>query len=68
MLSEASLRRNTEPRPKEAEMELCNYLKGRMSQTEGTASAKALRQVLVWHVCGTVRGSESMEDVGMRPE
>lgn len=39
-----------EPRPKEVEIKLHSYLKGRMYQTESTASAKALRQVYVWGV------------------
>lgn len=37
-----------ESRPKEVEIELHSYLKGRMYQTEVTASAKALRQVYAW--------------------
>ena len=39
-----------EPRPKEVEIKLHSYLKGRMYQTEGIARTKALRQMYVWGV------------------
>lgn len=43
MRSKALLRRKYWASPKDIEMELCNYLKGKMSQTEGTVSTKPVR-------------------------